>query len=140
MKDQLQMPSDLEDDEDEDEDAGDVFGAKELDKKGKKNKKREQDDFDQFNEDYGAEENESMENDVFGLARENREMNQGEELSDHAAGDNDLSNELNELDNSINKKDNRPFVNEKMVKKIEQIEDQMVGGKSWQMTGEVQAK
>ena len=33
-----------------------------------------------------------------------------------------------------------PFVNEKMVKRIEKLEDKMVGEKNWQLKGEVQGK
>lgn len=32
------------------------------------------------------------------------------------------------------------FVNEGMLKRIEKIEDQMVGNKNWQMQGEILAK
>jgi U3 small nucleolar RNA-associated protein MPP10 len=76
-----------------------------------------------------------MENEVFGLARENKEMAGDEKEDDEEAAADGILEE-----NVPAKQVEEGFANHKMIKKIELMEDQMAGGRSWQMGGEVQSK
>jgi len=95
MKNQLKIPDDVKDEYGED-----------MDEEG------------EFEQSEGEEEKEAgdsdAENEVFAMARENKEMVQ--EIKP------------------------KQFANTEMVEKISKIEDEMMGGKDWQMKGEVQCK
>lgn len=102
-REELKMPKDLVGGEEYDEeldDEGQEFG--ELDE--------------EVNEEAGelADADDDVENEIFGLARENKEMDVMKKKSD--------------------------FANQDMIDKIEKIEDQMMDQKKWQMQGEIMCK
>jgi U3 small nucleolar ribonucleoprotein component len=68
---------------------------------------------------------EDHENDVFAMARENKEMNI----------------EVNDQDSkAADKPKSKTYANEEMLEKINKIEDEMMDDKKWQLKGEVACK
>jgi len=121
----LKLPSDAGDD-DSDEPGLDDYDDEEDFMKGVR------DDYDQSDDAKGSkadeeedeEDNENDIEDVFARADENQEMNLVEQLREQAEKPQAKEN----------------FINSDLVKKIEQIEDEMMNPKSWQLTGEATNK
>ena len=121
----LKLPSDAGED-DSDEPGLDDYDDEEDFMKGVR------DDYDQSDDAKGSkadeeedeEDNENDIEDVFARADENQEMNLVEQLREQAEKPQAKEN----------------FINSGLVKKIEQIEDEMMNPKSWQLTGEATNK
>ena len=130
----LKLPSDADEDEDND---GDESGPGLDDDDG------DEDDFaqamiDEYGEegaskdDADEEDGEAELEDVFARANDNQEMDVVENLRRQAEGEN--------FDQAGKNEEAGGYINADLVKKIEQIEDEMMNPKPWQLAGEATNK
>ena len=130
----LKLPSDADEDEDDD---GDESGPGLDDDDG------DEDDFaqamiDEYGEegaskdDADEEDGEAELEDVFARANDNQEMDVVENLRRQAEGEN--------FDQAGKNEEAGGYINADLVKKIEQIEDEMMNPKPWQLAGEATNK
>lgn len=113
------MPHDLDGDSEDADEYGDMDEEGEADIFGNQGEENDEKEAHSDSED--------LENDVFAMARENKEM------------DNELVEEAKETEAAPVPK-GKSYANEEMVEKITKIEDEMMDDKKWQLKGEVACK